>query len=35
MNTKIEQGSNFVAHNDSQVFFNAQEAKKVSERTVV
>ena len=33
MNIKIEQGSNFVAY-DSQLFFDAQEAKKVSERRV-
>ena len=31
MNVKIEQGSNFVVHNDNQLFFDAQEAKKVSE----
>ena len=32
---KIEQGSNFVVDNDSGLFFDAQEAKKVSKRTVV
>ena len=35
MNVKIEQGLNFVVDNDSRLFFDAQEAKKVSERTVV
>ena len=34
MNVKIEQGLNFVVHNDSRLFLDAQEAKKVSERTV-
>ena len=29
MNVKIEQGSNFVIHNDSRLFFDAQETKKV------
>ena len=33
MNVKIEQELNFVADN-SQLFLDAQEAKKVSERTV-
>ena len=35
MNIKIEQELNFVVDNDSQLFLDAQEAKKVSERTVV
>ena len=35
MKVKIEQGSNFIVGNDSRLFFSAQEAKKVSERTVV
>ena len=35
LNVKIEQGSNFVIDNDSQLFFDAKEAKKVSECTVV
>ena len=29
MNVKIKQESNFVIDNDSQLFFDAQEAKKV------
>ena len=33
MNIKIEQGLNFVV-DDSRLFFDAQEAKKVSEHTV-
>ena len=33
MNVKIEQELNFVV--DSRLFLDAQEAKKVSERTVV
>ena len=35
MNVKIEQGSNFDVDNGCRSFFDAQEAKKVSERTVV
>ena len=35
MSVKIEQELNLVVDNDSQLFFDAQEAKKVSERTVV
>ena len=35
MNVKIKQGSDFVVDNRRRLFFNAQEAKKVSERTVV
>ena len=35
MNVKIEQELNFVVDNDSRLFLDAQEAKKVSERTVV
>ena len=35
MNKKIEQGSNFVVGNGSRLFFDAQEAKKVSKHTVV
>ena len=35
MNVKIEQELNFIVDNDSQLFFDAQEAEKVSERTVV
>ena len=35
MNVKIEQELNFVVDNDSQSFLDAQEAKKVSQRTVV
>ena len=35
MNIKIEQELNFVVDNGSLLFFDAQEAKKVSERTVV
>ena len=35
MNVKIEQELNFVVDNDGQLFLDAQEAKKVSERTVV
>ena len=34
MNTKIEQELNFVV-DDSPLFLDAQEAKNVSERTVV
>ena len=33
-NVKIEQELNFVVDNDSRLFLDAQEAKKVSERTV-
>ena len=35
MNVKIKQELNFVADNDNRLFLDAQEAKKVSERTVV
>ena len=35
MNVKIEQELNFVVDNDSRLFLDAQEAKKVSERTIV
>ena len=35
MNVKIEQELNFVVDNDSRLFLDAQEAKKVSQRTVV
>ena len=35
MNVTIEQGLNFVVQSDSQLFFDAQEAWKVSELTVV
>ena len=35
MNVKIKQELNFVVDNDSRLFFYAQEAKKVNERTVV
>ena len=35
MNVKIEQELNFVVDNDRRLFLDAQEAKKVSERTVV
>ena len=35
MNIKIEQELNFVVDNDRQLFLDAQETKKVSERTVV
>ena len=35
MNVKIKQELNFVVDNDSRLFFDAQEAKKVSELTVV
>ena len=35
MNVKIEQGSGFDVDNGRRLFFDAQEAKKVSERTVV
>ena len=35
MNVKIEQELNFVVDNDSPLFFDAQEANKVSECTVV
>ena len=34
MNVKIEQESNFIVDN-SRLFLDAQEAKKVSQRTVV
>ena len=34
MNVKIEQELNFVVDNDSLFFLDAQEAKKVNERTV-
>ena len=34
MNVKIEQELNFIVDNDSRLFLDAQEAKKVSERTV-
>ena len=34
MNVKIEQELNFVVDNDSRLFLDAQEAKKVSEHTV-
>ena len=32
---KIQQVSNFIVNNDSHLFFDAQEAYKVSERTIV
>ena len=35
MNVKIEQEMNFVVDNNSRLFLGAQEAKKVSERTVL
>ena len=35
MNVKIEQGSDFDVDNRRRLSFNAQEAKKVSDRTVV
>ena len=35
MNVKIEQELNFVVDNDSRLFLDAQEAKKVSKHTVV
>ena len=35
MNIKIEQGSDFDVDNCRQLFFDAQETKKVSERRVV
>ena len=35
MNVKIEQELNFIVDNDSRLFLDAQEAKKVSECTVV
>ena len=35
MNVKIEQELNFIVDNDRQLFLGAQEAKKVSKRTVV
>ena len=35
MNVKIEQGSDFDVDNGRRLFQDAQEAKKVSERTVV
>ena len=34
MNVKIEQELNFIVDNDSRLFLDAQEAKKVSECTV-
>ena len=34
MNVKIDQELNFVVDNDRRLFLDAQEAKKVSERTV-
>ena len=35
MNIKMEQELNFIVDNDSRLFLDAQEAKKVSEHTVV
>ena len=35
MNIKIEQELNFVVDNNSRSFLDAQEAKKVSEHTVL
>ena len=35
MNVKIEQKLNLVVDKDRRLFLDAQEAKKVSERTVV
>ena len=35
MSAKIEEELNFVVDNYSPLFFDAQEAKKASERTVV
>ena len=35
MNVKTEKEVNFVVDNDSRLFLDAQEAKKVSKRTVV
>ena len=35
MNVKIEHELNFIVDNDRRLFLDAQEAKKVSERTVV
>ena len=35
MNVKIEQELNFVVDNDSRLFLDAQEVKKVSKRTVI
>ena len=35
MNVKIKQELNFVVDNDSRLFLDAQEAKKVREHTVV
>ena len=35
MNVKIEQSSDFDVDNDGLSFFDAQEAKKVTESTVV
>ena len=35
MNMKIEQRLDFVVDNSRQLFIDAQEAKKVNERTVV
>ena len=35
MNVKIEQELQFIVDNDSRLFLVVQEAKKVSERTVV
>ena len=34
MNVKLKQELNFVVDKDRQLFLDAQEAKKVSERTV-
>ena len=34
MNVKIEEELNFIIDNDSRLFLDAQEAKKVSKRTV-
>ena len=35
MNVMIEKGSGFDVDNERRLFFDAQEAKKVSKRTVV
>ena len=35
MNVKIKQGSDFDVHNGRQLFLDAQDAKKVSKRTVI
>ena len=35
MKLEIEQGSDFDVDNDCRLFFDVQEAKKVSEHTVV